>query len=75
MLSTPPNIGKHIRGSTKNPKAALATFFAHSHYRKIFEDLNKYNVSILLGGTWHFDSPLVLEAVVFKAPSCTKILK
>ena len=50
ILSTPPNIGKHIRVSTKNirvstknirvstenPKAALARFFAdeHTHYRK-----------------------------------------
>ena len=50
ILSTPPNIGKHIRESTKNirvstknirvstknPKAALARFFAdeHTHYRK-----------------------------------------
>ena len=45
------NIGKHSPVSTKNPKAALGRFFAHSHYRKIFEDSNKYNVSILLGGT------------------------
>ena len=43
ILSTPPNIGKHIRVSTKNirvstenPKAALARFFAGepAHYRK-----------------------------------------
>ena len=36
ILSTPPNIGKHIRVSTKNLKAALARFFAdeQTHYRK-----------------------------------------
>ena len=43
ILSTPPNIGKHIRVSTKNIrvstknlKAALARFFAdeQTHYRK-----------------------------------------